>query len=230
MAPNATDALAADRTKALELVPVSREIAARLDRFVELFLEWQARTNLIASSTIPIIWTRHIADSLQLLAIAPEAKRWVDLGSGGGFPGLIIAVALSGQPDAQVHLVESTNKKANFLRAAANHLDAPATVYPVRIEQFEETFDEAVDAVCARALAPMEKLLGLAYPLLKRGAQGIFPKGQDVDAELTQASKYWNIEAETVPSRTDPRGRIVVVHAVSPRNRAKRISDVRSRG
>jgi 16S rRNA (guanine527-N7)-methyltransferase len=228
MAPTDTDPLAADRAKALELVPVSREIAARLDRFVEFFLEWQARTNLIASSTISTLWTRHIADSLQLLAVAPEARRWVDLGSGGGFPGLIIATALSGKSDAQVHLVESTNKKADFLRAAATHVGAPAVVHPVRIEQFGETFDERVDAVCARALAPMEKLLGLAYPLLKRGAQGIFPKGQDVDAELTQASKYWNIEAELVPSRTDTRGRIVVLHAVSPRDRAKRISDVRS--
>lgn len=230
MAPNDTDTLAADRAKALALVPVSREIAERLDRFVGLLFEWQARTNLIASSTIPAIWTRHIADSLQLLAIAPEARRWVDLGSGGGFPGLIIAAALSGQTDAQVHLVESIKKKANFLRAAAAHIDAPAIVHAVRIEQFGEAFDEPIDVVCARAVAPMEKLLGLACPLLKRGAQGIFPKGQDVDAELTLASKYWNIEAETVPSRTDTRGRIVVVHALSPRARAKRISDDGSRG
>lgn len=221
--------LAPDRARALALVPVSREIAGRLDRFVTLLLQWQAKTNLISPSTIPAIWTRHIADSLQLLAIAPNAKRWVDLGSGAGFPGLVIAAALTGTTGAAVHLVESSAKKAAFLREAARHIGVPAFVHPVRIEDFVKNFHERVDAVTARALAPLDTLLKLAHPLLKTGAQGLFPKGQDVDAELTTASKYWNIEAELVPSKTSAHSHIVVVRGLRLRPPERAISDVRSK-
>ena len=109
--------LTADRSRALALTPVSRETLARLDRFVALLLDWQQRINLIASSTEPTLWTRHIADSLQLLALAPP-QIWVDFGSGAGFPGLVLACALADTPGAQVHLVESNSKKAAFLREA----------------------------------------------------------------------------------------------------------------
>src|SRR5262245_42190213 len=107
--------LTADRDAALRLTPVSRETLQRLDVFVETLLAWNAHTNLIGASTVPPLWTRHIADSLQLLDLAPTARVWVDLGSGAGFPGLVIACALADTPDAQVHLVESTQKKARFL-------------------------------------------------------------------------------------------------------------------
>ena len=110
--------LSADRERALALTPVSRETTARLDRFVETLLDWQQRMNLIAPSTIPILWTRHVADSLQLLALAPTARVWADLGSGAGFPGLVIACALADTDGAQVHLIESNGKKAAFLREA----------------------------------------------------------------------------------------------------------------
>jgi 16S rRNA (guanine527-N7)-methyltransferase len=209
--------LAKDRARALELVPVSRETAARIDRFVELLLQWQDKINLIAPSTIPVIWTRHIADSLQLLALAPDAKRWVDLGSGAGFPGLVIACALAETEGAVVHLVESNAKKAAFLREAVRHTGAPAIVHPVRIEDFVQNFDESADAVTARALAPLDELLRLAEPLLKTGAQGLFLKGQDVDVELTRASKCWNIDADLVPSKTHPQSRIVVVRRLQKR-------------
>src|SRR5579863_7948565 len=121
--------IAADRARGLALTPVSRETEDRLDRFVALLLQRQRHTNLIAPSTEPIIWTRHIADSLQLLDLAPDAKVWVDLGSGGGFPGLVIACALADTPGVQVHLVESIGKKATFLRAAARVCEAPALVH-----------------------------------------------------------------------------------------------------
>src|SRR5712672_2846774 len=127
-----------DRTRALALTPVSRETTARLDRFVALLLQWQKTTNLIAPSTIPNLWTRHIADSLQLLDLAPDAKIWVDLGTGGGFPGLAIACALYGTPGRRVHLIESNAKKAAFLRAAVAETEAPAVVHGVRIEKFVE--------------------------------------------------------------------------------------------
>jgi 16S rRNA (guanine527-N7)-methyltransferase len=201
-----------DRAEALKLTPVSRETAQLLDRLVEFLLDWQSRTNLIAASTVPKLWTRHIADSLQLLPLAPQARHWVDLGSGGGFPGLVIAAALAGQPGAEIHLVESVGKKAAFLREAARHIDAPAHVHAVRIEDFVKNFKGPVDVVTARALAPLDVLLSLAYPLLKTGAKGLFLKGQDVEAELTKASKYWTIQADLVPSKTHTHGRIVAVH------------------
>ena len=128
MSADQTEALLADRERALKLISVSRETLARLDRFVALLLEWQQTRNLIAPSTIPQIWTRHIADSLQLLDLAPAAKTWVDLGSGGGFPGLVLACALAETPVAKVYLVESTQKKCAFLQAVTEALKLPAQV------------------------------------------------------------------------------------------------------
>jgi len=211
--------LAHDRERAMALAPesVSRETWTRLDRLVTLVVERQRQMNIIAPSTIPQIWTRHVADSLQLLPLAPGALRWVDLGSGAGFPGLAIACALTGTPGAEVHLVESTQKKAAFLSEATRELGLPVVVHPIRIEDFAAKNQIRFDVVTARALAPLPKLLGYAIPLLKTGTVGLFPKGQDVEAELTEASKYWNIQAELVPSTTDPRGRIVVLHRAKKR-------------
>lgn len=211
----------ADRAEALRLTPVSPGIVARLDRYVELLLDYQQHTNLIAPSTIASIWARHIADSLQLLPLAPNAKIWVDLGSGAGFPGLVIACALADEPGAAIHLVESVGKKATFLREAVRRIGAPARVHAVRIEEFVKNFSARPDIVTARALAPLDKLLGLAAPLLNKGAQGIFLKGQHVEAELTEASKCWTIDAELVPSQTSPQSRIVVVRRIE-RLRSKR--------
>lgn len=215
-----TAALEADRARAQKIIPVSRETLARLDRFVARLLEWQQTRNLIAASTIPNIWTRHIADSLQLLDLAPEAKTWVDLGSGGGFPGLVLACALADKPGAKVHLVESTAKKCMFLQAVTDELQLPAEVHCQRVENFIPAFPSKPDVVAARALAPLPKLLELAYPLLKRGGLGLFPKGQYVGAELTEASKYWSIRHKLVPSRTDERGRIVVIESLESRKTA----------
>jgi 16S rRNA (guanine527-N7)-methyltransferase len=203
--------LTADRARALSLTPVSRETLARLDRFAALLLEWQQRMNLIAPSTEPTVWTRHIADSLQLLPLAPAARIWADLGSGAGFPGLVIACALADLPETQVHLIESNGKKAAFLQEAVEVTGAPAIVHRERIADFVSHAPTRIDVVTARALAPLSKLMTEAYPLLKKGALGLFPKGQDVEAELTQASKCWSIEATLVPSRTDPRSRVMVV-------------------
>jgi len=213
-----TAGLAANRAAALAANPVSRETLARLDRFVETLLTWQRRINLIAPATIPQLWTRHVADSLQLVGLAPGARVWVDLGSGGGFPGLVIACALAGKPDAVVHLVESNTKKAAFLREARRITGSPAVVHAVRIEYFVDTFRDHVDIVTARALVSLRKLYDHSAPLLERGAQGLFPKGQDLEAELTEASKYWNInDIRLVPSRTDRTGRIVVVPGLERR-------------
>jgi 16S rRNA (guanine527-N7)-methyltransferase len=211
-------ALAANRAEALALLPVSRETAAKLDLFVDKLMVVAPHINLIARSTIANVWTRHVADSLQLLALAQDAKYWVDLGSGGGFPGIVIACALAGREGARVHLVESIGKKAAFLREAVNDLHLPAVVHAVRIEDFVKNFRDRADVVCARALAPLDDLLKLAQPLLKSGAQGLFPKGQDVEGELTRASKYWTIDAELIPSKTSAEGRIVVVRGLRRRS------------
>ncbi len=209
--------LEADRARALALVPVSRETEARLDRFVAVLMSWQQRINLIAPSTEPKLWTRHIANSLQLLAVAPNALRWADLGSGGGFPGVVLACALADVPGAHVHLVESNMKKAAFLREAVRITGAAATVHAVRIVDFVEKLTVPIDVVTARALAPLCNLLPMAYGLLKKGARGLFPKGQDVATELTEAAKCWNIQASLVASVTDPAARIIIVESLRPK-------------
>jgi 16S rRNA (guanine527-N7)-methyltransferase len=209
--------LADDRERAQELTSVSRETWERLDRFVALLIEWQQTRNLIAASTLSTIWTRHVADSLQLLDLAPEAKTWVDLGSGGGFPGLVLACALADRAGVRVHLVESTAKKCAFLQAVTDQVGLPAAIHCHRVEEFIPAFPHKADVVTARAVAPLPKLLDMAFPLLKRGGIGLFLKGQDVGSELTAASKYWKIKHKLVPSRTDERARIVVVEGLESR-------------
>lgn len=210
--------LAADKSAALALTPVSRETEARLDRFVELLQAWQAKTNLVAPSTLPNLWTRHISDSLQLLSLAPSAKVWVDLGSGGGFPGVVLACALAETQGAMVHLVERIAKKAAFLREAIRVTGAPGTVHLADIGDTVERFAGPVDCVTARAVAPLHQLIGFAEPLVRRGAKALFLKGQDVEAELTEATKYWKIESKLHSSRTGGHGWIVELDRIERRN------------
>jgi 16S rRNA (guanine527-N7)-methyltransferase len=201
--------LAADKAAALKLTPVSRETQARLERYVDLLLQWQAKTNLVAPSTLPNLWTRHIADSLQLLAIAPSARVWIDFGSGGGFPGVVLACAMADQSGATVYLVERNAKKAAFLREALRVTGAPGQVILADIGDNVDSFAGKVDCVTARAVAPLHQLIGFAEPLVRRGAKALFLKGQDVDAELTEATKYWNITPQLHSSRTGGHGWIV---------------------
>ncbi len=209
--------LAADKARAFKITPVSRETKRRLELYVDLLLQWQQKTNLIAPSTIPTIWTRHVADSLQLLDLAPDARVWVDFGSGGGFPAIPIACALAEKPDAIVHLIESNGKKAAFLREAIRITGVPAQVHMDRVEKYTLSPVNSVDVVSARALAPLKVLCDQAFALIKRGAIGLFPKGLDVAAELTEAAKYWNINATTVASKTSPDGCIVIVRGLEPK-------------
>lgn len=209
--------LSADKARALKLTPVSRETQTRLEKFVELLLIWQQKTNLISLATIPHLWTRHVADSLQLLEMAPNAKTWVDFGSGGGFPAIPIACALADKTDTNVHLIESNGKKAAFLREAIRVTGVRATVHAERIEKYSLGPVESVDVVTARALAPLKTLCDQAFALIEQGAIGLFPKGQDVASELTDTAKYWTIEASTVASKTSPEGCIVVVRGLKPK-------------
>lgn len=210
----ASKTIESDKATALALTPVSRETEHRLDRYVALLLEWQAKTNLIAPSTLPHLWTRHIADSLQLLDLAPDARIWIDLGSGGGFPGVVLACALAERDGAQVHLVERNAKKAAFLREAIRVTGAPGTVHLSEIGDIVEKWSGRVDCVTARALAPLHQLIGFAEPLVKKGARALFLKGQDVEAELTESTKYWKIESKLHSSRTGGQGWIVAIDCI----------------
>ena len=209
--------LDADKTAALRLTPVSRETESRLDRYVDLLLQWQAKTNLVSPATLPNLWTRHISDSLQLLNLAPSAKSWVDLGSGGGFPGVVLACALAETPGARIHLVERIAKKAAFLREAIRVTASPGTVHLADIGDTVDRIAGPIDCVTARALAPLHQLIGFAEPWVKKGAKALFLKGQDVEAELTEATKYWNIEPKLHSSRTGGQGWIVELGSIERR-------------
>jgi len=206
--------LVVDKASALKLTPVSHETEARLDRYVELLLEWQTKTNLVAPSTLPTLWTRHISDSLQLQALAPEAKTWADLGSGGGFPGIVLACALAETPDSMVHLVERNAKKAAFLREALRVTNSRGTVHLADIGDNVDRITGPVDCVTARAVAPLHQLIGFAEPLVRLGAKALFLKGQDVEAELTEATKYWIIRPHLHSSRSGGHGWIVELDQV----------------
>lgn len=192
-------------------LPVSRETIARLETHFRLLGEWSERMNLVGPKELEAFWSRHALDSAQLVALAPDAKRWVDLGSGAGFPGLVIAAFLAGRPGASMHLVESTGKKAAFLRAVAEEAGLPVTVFNERIEAFGAG-QGPYDVVTARALAPLPRLIPYAKPILDRGAIGLFHKGADLDAELAAANDALlggAFRADVLESLSDPRGRIV---------------------
>lgn len=188
---------------------VSRESLARVRQFVDLLLTWQRRINLIGPATVESVWERHVHDSLQLLPLIPNGTTALaELGSGAGIPGLIVAIA--GGFDA--HLYDSNSKKSAFLREAIRQTGVRATVHTMRLENLRtETNLPNVQVVLARALAPLPLLLEYAEPFLKAGAIGLFHKGQDVDLELTEATKYWRLHVSKHPSAVDSRGVILDV-------------------
>lgn len=210
--------LATDKATALKLTPVSRETEQRLDCYLDLLLTWQSKTNLVAPSTLPNLWTRHISDSLQLLKIAPAAKIWVDLGSGGGFPGIVLACALAETPGTMVHLVERNAKKAGFLREVLRITGSPGTIHLSDIGDVVDRITDPVDCITARAVAPLRQLIGFAEPLMKRNTKALFLKGQDVESELTDATKYWTIEPHLHSSRTSGHGWIVELDHIGRRS------------
>lgn len=194
------------------------ERMADLERFRTLLTEANAVMNLVGPDSLPDFWNRHAWDSAQLLDLAGSARTWADLGAGAGFPGVVLAILLKGRPDAHVWLIDSLQKRCRFLQEIVDDLALPATVVWGRAEAQALR----VDVVTARAVAPMEKLLGYAQPYLSRGAQGLFLKGEKAEQELNDASKAWHVEAELSVSRSDPRGRIVTVRSLRPRGKQQR--------
>ncbi|KAB0267983.1 16S rRNA (guanine(527)-N(7))-methyltransferase RsmG [Microvirga brassicacearum] len=195
------------------LADVSRETLDRLKLLESELLRWQAIKNLVGPGTLDDIWTRHIVDSLQLLAAAPGAKTWLDLGSGAGFPGLVIAIA-GQERGLSVDLVESNSRKCAFLRHVSRLTGANAKIHEARLEAVIPQFVGRAQVVSARALAPLTKLLEWTEPLLKTGTTGLFPKGRDVDAELTEAARSWKFNAEILPSQTDSDARILRITSI----------------
>ena len=179
--------------------------------FFGLLATWNGQMNLVGPSALGEFWGRHALDSAQLRLIAPEARTWVDLGAGAGFPGLVLAILAKNQDGACIHLVESMTKRCRFLQAVIDALDLPAVVHNVRAE----SLTLKVDVVTARACAPMVKLLGYAWPYLRAGATGLFLKGQDVEVELQDAATSWKFQADLIPSISHVDGRIARLKKVS---------------
>jgi len=181
---------------------VSRETFDRIESFEAHFRRWNSAINLVAPSTLPELWDRHILDSAQLVPHARNAKKWADLGSGGGFPGAIVAILLNG--DCVVHLVESNQKKAAFLRTTLATLGiSTAFVHPQRIEQAAARIGD-VDIVSARALTALPDLLALSAPFMMRGARGLFHKGRDYRREVEESRDAWKFDLVEHPSLVDP--------------------------
>lgn len=181
--------------------PVSRETFDRLQAFAQLFLRWNQRINLVASSTQDDLWRRHILDSAQLARLDPQARRWVDMGSGGGFPGLVLAFLLA-ERGGSIDLVESNRKKAAFLQTAIGTFNLPARVVAQRIDA-SHALVSMPEIVTARALAPLPALLELAEPWLTAGARALFHKGRDYRREVEESAHRWRFYLLEHPSLID---------------------------
>jgi 16S rRNA (guanine527-N7)-methyltransferase len=188
---------------------VSRETLDKLGRLVELIRRWSTVENLVAPADLDALWTRHIADCAQLPALVPNARRWLDIGSGAGLPGLVIAIV--SPMGSAVDLIEVNQRKCAFLRNAIREIGIAATVHQGRAETVLGQWRTPVDCVTARAVAPLPALLTLAAPVLLTGATGLFPKGRNVDKEIAEAAHGWHFDLVKHPSRIDPAAAILEV-------------------
>ncbi|OLP54016.1 16S rRNA (guanine(527)-N(7))-methyltransferase [Rhizobium rhizosphaerae] len=195
---------------------VSRETRERLDHFVQLFQRWQKSINLVAPSTLPQLWDRHIADSLQIFTLNPAPQKWVDLGSGGGFPGVITAIALAERAEGWVHLIESNNKKAAFLRVALLETGARGSVHPVRIEEAPKLVPSC-DAISARALADLPQLLEFCLPwaAANENLRTYFHKGRDFDLEVEKARGRFGFDLVKHQSVIEPDSVVLEVSRIA---------------
>jgi 16S rRNA (guanine527-N7)-methyltransferase len=225
---------------------VSRQAVDRLAVYETLLRQWQATINLVAPSTLEAVWHRHFADSAQLVALAPGARTWVDLGSGAGFPGLVVAIMLAGVPPPtpnpspqggggpsrrigelpRVTLIESNARKCAFLREVVRQTGvAPSVSVDILSTRIEAAATQASlagpDVVTARALASLSRLLELSAPLFASRTVGLFLKGRDAAAELETARKLWSFNAELIPSRTEAGAHVIAVRDLAPKARAR---------
>jgi 16S rRNA (guanine527-N7)-methyltransferase len=201
------------------LIVAGSDFEKRLQIYVELLDHWRDAASLVSDATLADVWTRHIADSAQLLVYARTAERWVDLGSGAGFPGMVIAIKLAESSDAVVHCIESNKRKAAFLRQVARATGAPAVVHANRIEVVDPNSLLPVDAVTARGLAPLPRLVDFANVWLRNGAIGIFPCGRSAEEQVRSMNRALDVEIESFPSVLDPNARIVRVKRATQAHR-----------
>lgn len=200
---------------------VSRETEQRLTVFHDLLVQWQARINLIAPSTVENIWSRHIVDSVQVFKALDGADDIVDIGSGAGLPGMIIAILLAETGAGRVHLVESNGKKCAFLNAVIRQIGLRELGVDVKV--FNDRIENALPGivrptvVTARALASLNDLLRLTQPYLQNGTVGVFPKGRDHEAEIAEAKKYWNFDHSLQPSQLEDGSVLLKISALKPR-------------
>ncbi len=195
---------------------VSRETMERLRIYAALIERWNRRINLVAPSTLPDLWGRHIADSLQLWPLRPEpCSSWVDLGSGGGLPGLVIAACAAESGSPTVSFVESDSRKSAFLATAAHEMGLAVSVHTDRIEALPP---QRADIVSARALAPLLRLLPLALRHGHPDSIYLFPKGTQARTELTAAATRWHTRVDQIASRTDPGATILRMSHIEPRH------------
>jgi 16S rRNA (guanine527-N7)-methyltransferase len=190
----------------LRLVPVSRETQERLEAYAALLTKWQAKINLVGPATLPDLWCRHMLDSAQLFSRLPVGPV-LDLGSGAGFPGLVLAILRGSKEQGEIHMVESDARKCAFLREVARVTEAPAVIHNCRIESLSPF---PVSAITARALAPLVKLLEMAESFLTPGVECLFLKGRNSEEELTQTAKDWMMQVERIASLADPSG--IILH------------------
>jgi 16S rRNA (guanine527-N7)-methyltransferase len=193
------------------LADLPEETMRRLEIYANLLEKWQRAVNLVGNSTLGDLWVRHFADSLQVSAAVPEARRWLDLGSGAGFPGLVIAIKHADDLGAIVHLVEADRRKCAFLQSVIRETSAPAIVHCGRLEKILPNLDEKIDAVSARALAPLEALFGYAEKFIGQGAVGVFSKGKQFEVELTDSLTTRKYLITTIESQTCSAARLVLV-------------------
>lgn len=194
-------------------VDVSRETLVKLELFASLVEKWTPKINLISKSSVPVIWDRHVTDSAQLFGLTTKQGLWVDLGSGGGFPGIVIAI-LAAQEKARwrVTLVESDQRKSAFLRTAVRELDLAASVVSDRIENIEPLH---ADVVSARALADLGVLIGFAERHLKADGTALFPKGQSWQKEHDDAQRQWSYTCEPIRSETNPSAAVLKIKDIA---------------
>lgn len=189
----------------------------RLEAYATLLRQWQRGVNLVAASTLDDVWHRHFADSAQIAGLAPEARIWLDLGSGAGFPGLVIAILLADREGVRVHLVESNARKCAFLAEVARVTAAPVEIHAARIETLAAAGTVTrPEAITARALARLETLLDHAHPFFASETRALLLKGRQVDREVAEARRKWRFGVQLIASRTDADGRIAVVTELAP--------------
>ena len=204
-----------------ETYNISRETLTKLMAYQALLGKWQQSVNLVGPNTLAHFWQRHAADSAQILRHAPDTARvWLDLGSGGGLPGLVLAIMLAEKtPEAHMHFIESDRKKAGFLRAVIADIGLQATVHHARIEAVSEAMPPALaqtDVITARALAPLPDLLRLLVPFCNSSTVALVHKGRNWQEELTASEQYWKLKLSAQVSDTDAAARILEITAVSP--------------